>query len=190
MEQLFIEDTTYKGQDFKEVPLKKGEYENCQFHNCDFSGTDLSSMKFINCKFVSCNLSLVTSTKTVFQEAHFKDCKLLGFRFDTCNAFGLSFLFENCSLNHSSFFGTKIKKTVFKHSQLQETDFTQCDLTSALFDHCNLLRAQFAQSILEKADFRTAYNYSIDPASNRMKKAKFSLQGIVGLLDKYDIDIE
>ena len=43
------------------------------------------------------------------------------------------------------------------------------------------------QTILEKADFRTAKNYSIDPEQNRLKKAKFSLSGVVGLLRKYDI---
>jgi fluoroquinolone resistance protein len=43
---------------------------------------------------------------------------------------------------------------------------------------------------LEKADLRTAYNYSIDPSINKIKKAKFSLPGVVGLLSKYDIEIE
>jgi hypothetical protein len=43
---------------------------------------------------------------------------------------------------------------------------------------------------LEKADFRTSYNYSINPEVNRIKKAKFSTAGIAGLLCKYDIEIE
>jgi len=33
-------------------------------------------------------------------------------------------------------------------------------------------------------------NYSIDPELNKIKKARFSTQGIAGLLDKYDIEIE
>jgi uncharacterized protein YjbI with pentapeptide repeats len=115
---------------------------------------------------------------------------MLGLRFDTCNEFGLSFSFDGCQLNLSSFFKTKIKKTVFKNSQLQETDFSQADLTSAMFDNCNLERATFDQTILEKSDLRTSYNYSLDPEINRIKKAKFSILGIAGLLDKYDIEIE
>lgn len=43
---------------------------------------------------------------------------------------------------------------------------------------------------MEKADFRTSYNFSIDPDVNRIKKAKFSLDGVRGLLDKYDIQID
>jgi uncharacterized protein YjbI with pentapeptide repeats len=58
--------------------------------------------------------------------------------------------------------------------------FDNCDLTGAVFDHTNI----------EKADFRTSYNYTIDPEINRIKKAKFSILGVSGLLDKYDIDIE
>jgi fluoroquinolone resistance protein len=59
-----------------------------------------------------------------------------------------------------------------------------------VFDNCDLTRATFDRSVLEKADFRTSYNYSIDPENNKIKKAKFSLLGVSGLLDKYDIAIE
>ncbi len=73
---------------------------------------------------------------------------------------------------------------------MQETDFAEADLTSSMFDKCNLERATFDQTILEKADFRTSYNYSIDPEINRVKKARFSILGVAGLLEKYDIEIE
>ncbi|HET6539095.1 MAG TPA: pentapeptide repeat-containing protein, partial [Chryseolinea sp.] len=89
----------------------------------------------------------------------------------------------------SSFYKTKIKRTFFKNSQLREADFTECDLTSCLFENCDLTRATFDNTIIEKADFLTSYNYSIDPEKNRLKKAKFSLHGVSGLLDKYDIEI-
>ncbi len=115
---------------------------------------------------------------------------MLGLHFDNCSPFGLSFHFENCSLNHSSLYQTKIKKTLFKHIQLQETDFTECDLTGSTFDSCDLRNATFEHTILEKVDLRTAYHYSIDPERNQIKKAKFSLTGVTGLLDKYDIEID
>ena len=119
----------------------------------------------------------------------FKDCKMLGLRFDSCNPFGLSFSFDGCQLNHSSFYKTKIKKTVFSNSQLQETDFAEADLTGAVFDNCDLMNAVFDRTLLEKADLRTSYNYTIDPETNRLKKAKFSVSSIAGLLAKYDINI-
>jgi len=52
------------------------------------------------------------------------------------------------------------------------------------------LSAVFENTILEGADFRSATNYSINPAKNKIKKAKFSSDGIRGLLDSYAILIE
>ena len=43
---------------------------------------------------------------------------------------------------------------------------------------------------MEKTDFRSAFNYFIDPEINKIKKAMFSLAGVKGLLGKYDIKIE
>jgi len=186
MQGNFTQDKTF---DKNDLPVK-GEYENCIFNNCNFADSDLSAFKFMDCTFNVCNFSLAKLNKTAFQDVLFKDCKMLGLRFDTLNEFGLSFSFDGCQLNHSSFYKTKIKKTVFKNSQLQGVDFTETDLTGAVFDNCNLAQAVFDHTILEKADFRTAYNYSIDPEINRIKKAKFSILGISGLLDKYDIEIE
>lgn len=128
--------------------------------------------------------------KSAFRDVKFKDCKLLGLRFDTCHDFGLSFSFEGCQLDHSVFFKTKIRKTTFINSQLKGVDFTEADLSLALFDQCNLAEAVFDRTNLEKADLRTAVNYSIDPEINRLKKARFSMSGISGLLDKYDIQID
>jgi uncharacterized protein YjbI with pentapeptide repeats len=115
---------------------------------------------------------------------------MLGLHFENCNKFGLSVSFDNCNLSHSSFYQLKLKMTTFKNSNFHEVDFTECDLTGSVFDSCDFMKATFENSIIEKADFRTSFNYSIDPEKNRIKKAIFSLTGIAGLLDKYDIEID
>ncbi len=112
-----------------------------------------------------------------------------GLHFENADPFGLSVSFDHCSLNHSSFYQVKLKKTIFKGCTLHEADFSEADLSAAIIDHCDLAGATFDHTNLEKVDFRTAVNYSIDPEKNKIKKAKFSLTGIAGLLDKYDIDI-
>lgn len=73
---------------------------------------------------------------------------------------------------------------------MQEVDFTESDLNTAKFDNCNLGLSIFKNTILEKADFRTSYNYSIDPESCKIKGAKFARLGLAGLLDKYNLTIE
>jgi uncharacterized protein YjbI with pentapeptide repeats len=132
---------------------------------------------------------MVKLTKTALRDIKFYDCKLVGLQFQQCNDFLFSVAFENCVLNLASFYKLKIKKTTFKNSSLQEVDFTETDLTQSLIDTCDLSRALFENTILEKVDFRTSFNYAIDPEKNKIKKAKFSLNSVIGLLDKYDIEI-
>ena len=73
---------------------------------------------------------------------------------------------------------------------MREVDFTDADLSGASLDKTDLQLALFENTNLEKADLRTAYNYSINPEINKIKKAKFSLDGLPGLLGKYDIVIQ
>lgn len=190
MNPVYEEGKTFTKINQPENPLLKGEYENCVFTNCDFSNTDLSDFKFIDCSFTSCNLSLAKLTNTAFRAVAFKDCKMLGLHFEKCHELGFSVSFENCNVSQSSFYRVKLKKTRFVKSQLHEVDFAECDLTGATFDQCDLLQALFENTIIEKTDFRTAFNFSIDPSNNRIKRARFSLSGLPGLLNKYDLDVE
>lgn len=190
MQTNYVQEKLFDKTDFTSIPLPLAEYEGCTFRGCNFSNSNLSDFKFTDCTFEDCNLSLVKSSKTALRDVVFKGCKMLGFRFDLCNTFGLAFIFTDCQLNHSSFYKLKIKKTRFKNCGLQEVDFTDCDLSASVFDNCDLLRAAFDNTNLEKADLRSAFNYSIHPETNSIKKAKFSLNGLAGLLGRYDVDIE
>jgi len=98
--------------------------------------------------------------------------------------------FERCMMRLAVFVGLDLKNTRFSGCDLQEADFTDANLVGALFDDCDLRLAIFFHANLEKADFRTAFNFSIPPESNRLRKAKFSLHGLPGLLDGYGIEIE
>ena len=190
MEKKYIFEKSFDKIDFTENKLEFGEYENCTFSNCNFSNADLTNIVFTESEFVDCNFSSAKLFSTAFRDIVFKGCKLLGLQFDNCNEFLFLVNFDACNLNLSSFYGMKMKNTHFKNTTLHEVDFTETDLTNSLFHNCDLLKAIFDNTILEKADLRTALNYSIDPESNRIKKAKFSMEGVIGLLNKYDILIE
>ncbi len=190
MNKPFIADKDFRGIDYTENKLGKGEYENCVFNGCDFSDSDLSNNHFMECKFIDCNLSNANLKHTMFKEVLFRGCKMLGLKFSDCDSIFMSFNFEVCSLNLSSFFQLKLKNTNFKNCKLQEVDFVESDLTQVLFGDCDLKNAIFERTILEGADFRTSYNFSLDPELNSIRKAKFSKEGIVGLLDKYKIVVE
>lgn len=184
------ENTVYTKEDFTVNPLPKAEYDYCTFNGCLFNDSDISGVIFNNCTFTDCNLSNPKVRAASFKDAVFKNCKMLGFNFSNCDPFLLSASFEECYLNLASFYGLKMKATKFIKCSLQEADFTEADFTNASFKGSNLLNAIFDRTILEKADFRTATGYAMDPEKNRLKKAKFSREGIAGLLHKYNIDID
>jgi len=69
-------------------------------------------------------------------------------------------------------------------------DFSEADLTKALFENCDLSGAMFSRTNLVAANLSSAYNFSIDPENNSIKKAVFSSQSLMGLLDKYGIVVE
>ena len=80
-----------------------------------------------------------------------------------------------------------MSKTLFKDCALKDSDFSATDLTQAVFDNCDLQGAVFNKTVLKGADFTSSYSFMVDPELNQMKGAKFSLDGLPGLLTKYDI---
>ncbi len=185
----YTEGKKFEKVDYTISELSKGEYENCTFFQCNFSNTDLSNTFFIDCVFKGCNLSLAKLNNTALREVAFTDCKLLGLHFENCNEFLFSVGFTNCNANLCSFYQRKMKKGRFSNVSFYEVDFTETDVSAATFDACDLSGAIFNNTNLEKADLSTAFNYSIDPTINKIKKAKFSNMGVSGLLDRYDIEI-
>ena len=189
-DKTYISEQSFVNIDFTQKPLPMGEYETCTFVNCNFFSADLSNIEFSECVFQTCNLSSANLTQTALRDVRFKDCKLVGVHFEDCNDFLFAVSFDDCVLKLASFYKLSLKKTQFKHCRLQEVDFTQADVSGSVFEGCDLLQAIFDNTVVEKVDFRTAFNYSLDPERNPIKKAKFSREGIVGLLDKYDIEIQ
>ena len=189
MERPYIEEKAFERIVFSDTPLEVGDYEGCSFSSCDLSNADLTEFRFIDCSFTACNLSNAELTKASFQEVDFKDCKMLGLNFEKCLQLGMALSFDNCQLNHSTFYQVRLSRTRFINCAMQEVDFTQSDLNGAKFEQCDLSNAIFDNTLIEKADFTSAFNYTIDPENNYLRGAKFSLPSVTGLLNKYDIDI-
>lgn len=185
----FILEDKFENIDFTVAEFTKGEYESCIFYNCNFLKVNLSESKFIDCTFINCNSSMADTSISNFQDAKFIDCKMLGIRFDTCSDFGLSFSFNNCILNDSSFYKLKIESTIFDNCQLKSVDFTAANLSKSIFNNCDFANSIIKNTNLEKADLSTSFNFNIDPEINKIKKAKFSSFNLIGLLAKYQIII-
>jgi len=186
-----IIDQRFLEHDFSTKKLPSREYDGCRFERCNFTEADISVITFLDCRFIDCDFTKVVMKQTAFRDACiFENCKLLGANFSSCDSFMFSVLFEACRLDYASFYGFEIKNIKFNICKLIGVDFTEAILIGSEFIQCDLTEATFDHTNIEKVDFRTAQNFSIDPTKNRVKKARFSKDNLVGLLTSYDLDIK
>lgn len=188
-EPVVHQNKKFTSVNYAEKRLANREFIKCEFTDCDFSKSDLRENDFVECHFKQCNFSMALLEGAGLRDVVFTSCKILGVDFTRCNKFMFSFEFNECYLDYCTFAYTKLKKTQFSGCSLKEVDFSNTDLTESVFKKCDLSGTRFSNTILEKVDFRTAQNFSIDPDANKMKKAKFSALDLVGLLQKYNLDI-
>jgi len=187
--------STHENKTFEKVvytgkEVRNKEFEQCTFKDCDLSDSLFIHNRFTECTFVGCNLSMTKLAGSSLRDVTFKQCKLLGVNFSECEDFLFSVRFEECILDYASFSRKKMPKTKFINTSLKQVTFAGANLSNSIFDQADLTDAIFNGTDLKEADFRTANNYAIDPELNAIKKAKFSLHGVAGLLTKYGIRIE
>jgi len=190
MEELINIQKTFDKIVLINTKVSNREFEDCVFRNCDFSNSDFSNNTFMDCEFINCNLSMTNLAGTSLKTVHFSNCKLMGIQFTKCTDFMFTVSFNDCILDYASFSNKKMPKTRFSSCSMKEVSFIGSDLSGSIFDNCNLENSIFNETQLKEVNFLTAYNYKIDPEYNPMRKAKFSMEGIPGLLDKYDIKIQ
>jgi uncharacterized protein YjbI with pentapeptide repeats len=169
----------------EEVNFK--EFESCTFTNCTFSACNFIDVTFIDCVFNDCIFNEAKINHVALRTVTFNRCKIKEVNFAMCNKVIFEVRFNDCVLDFSKFYTLKIKGTPFINCSLIAVDFMATDLTEVLFENCDLYRAEFAKAIANKANFKTSYNYTIDPKTTKLKKAVFSSEGLKGLLFKHDI---
>ena len=189
MEQFIHIHKTFEKVIYQDRKINNREFDGCTFLNCDFSNSDFSYNVFIDCVFIDCNMGNMQLAASSLKTVTFTNCKLLGIEFGKCEDFLFNVSFDNCILDYASFANKKMAKTKFLNNSMRDVIFTGTNLSEAVFDNSNLEGAVFTDSILKKAVFTTAHNYKIDPEANDIRLARFSNEGLSGLLYKYDIKI-
>jgi uncharacterized protein YjbI with pentapeptide repeats len=190
MSDSLHQEKTFNSKNFAEKKISGKEFDRCIFTNCDFSSSSINQTDFLDCLFDNCNFSMANLNHSGLKNCDFVNSKLVGVDFSVCNDFLFSVNFKNCQLDYSTFFQKKMKKTHFIECSLKEVDFSEVELAESIFNKCDLMGAIFENTNLVKADLRTALHYSINPEQNKLKKARFSYPGIIGLLEKYDIQVD
>ena len=185
----FPEDNLAERWDARHL-LGHTEFDEFRFVNCDFSGADFSRLRFTDCLFEHCNLTTAKLAGTALQNVAFADCKLLGLQFTACRDMLFGVHFDHCQLRYASFAGRTMPGTRFVGCTMEEADFADADLSAAVFQDCALAGAVFQNTRLAEADFRSATGFIIDPESNVITGAHFTLNGLLGVVAKYKLVVE
>ncbi|WP_080055858.1 pentapeptide repeat-containing protein [Spirosoma aerolatum] len=165
------------------------EFEQCTFRKLDLTQAMLSHASFVDCRFEACNLTRVQLKNTKLYDVRFSNCQLAHVDFGVCNPFGFHADFQACQLDYTVFLNRKLKKASFIDCSIREAFFLNCELAATIFTNCNLELTKFEGNDLTQVDFSSSYNLVIDPEENKLKKARFSLHNLPGLLTKYGLVI-
>lgn len=184
------EDQTFEQLNTATTPLDTGIYINCVFRNCLFAHANFMDCRFTECRFEDCDLSNIQVAETAFQEVTFSGCRLLGVAWEDCKRILLEVKFDGCQLDYGVFGDLPLDGTSFLNCSIREADFTGTSLKEANFSGSSLTDAQFEGAQLQKADFRTAQGFTIHPASNNLKGARFSVDQAWRLLQGFGIRVE
>ena len=180
-------DIEYNKITYAEEDVNLKEFECCTFNGCNFSQCNFIGVVFIDCTFNDCIFSGAKINHVALRTVFFNRCKMEDVNFAMCDKLIFEVHFKECILDFSKFYTLKIKGTTFIDCSIIAVDFMKTDLTDLVFDNCDLYRSEFALAIANKANFKTSYNYTIDPTKTKIKKAVFSKEGAKGLLFKHDI---
>ena len=186
----YIIDEQFTDIIYAENDIKFKEYENCTFTKCNFTACSFTAVTFIDCNFFDCNFKNTKINHVSLRDVWFTNCDFTAVNFAMTDQILYEFHFKDSLLDYAQFYSLKLKKMQFINCSMIAADFMSSDLTEVLFDNCNLRRAVFIDTIANKADFSTSYDYAFDPEKNKIKKAIFSMEGLKGLLEKYDIVVK
>jgi len=185
-----FEDQKFHNLKNAQADLRSKTFSQCTFVNCDFTESNFTDSKFTECKFTQTNLSLATLDGFKLQDVRFSESKLVGVDFTRCNTFLFEINFHGCVLSGCNFSSLKLPGTSFKECTVKECDFVDADLTGSNFFKSNLKGSLFHHTNLSKVNLVDAKDFSINPETNKLEKAKVSLTEAVVLMEYLGLIIE
>lgn len=166
--------------------IRNRHFDHCRFVHANIGGCVFENCRFDNCVFDACDLSLIKLKHTAVHKVEVLHSKAIGVLWGEAKG-PIHINFEDSKISYSSFAGKNLKKNRFVDCIAEEVDFSGCNLSHTNFGGTDLTNAKFEGTDLTHADFSRAIHYFIDPARNKVQKAKFSLPGALSFLQALDI---
>lgn len=188
-----VSEETFEGLTMEGGEVAGSEFRECSFVRCALREVAFRACAFDDCSFVECDLSLVKLPHSTFAACRLDDCKIIGVNWTEARwpkaRLWEPVRFHRCVLDHSTFMGLGMKGIRMTRCTAKDVDFRETDLSGADFSGTELSGSLFASTDLTEADLSGASGYSIDPAVNKLKGAKFSLPEALALLSGLGIEL-
>jgi uncharacterized protein YjbI with pentapeptide repeats len=186
----YHEDVDFCNVDFGPTPLTNQTFESCIFSSCRFRETPMTGAAFRSSVFRSCELVVVKMSGVVLDRTLFESSKIMGINFSDADNLGFSPDFRKSVISNSVFGGLSFRKGAILECRLVDCDLSDCDFREAEFSATTFEHVAISNCNFEKADFRSARGYAIDPLTNRVRKARFSLPEALSFLSFLGIQID
>lgn len=196
-EEILMPKQYYQGETFENPDpalLQDAEFNDCTFTGCRWDNVRVRNCTFLSCTFQHCSWSSVVFSFCQMRDAWFSGCAFrsiawggLQGRSALVQPFGKA---ERCEFRYNEFSGMTFVGFDFSSCRFGDCIFDDCRLAGANFRCVPLGRTQFSRCDLQKADFREATDYAIDPSANKMQGARFSFPDVVALLSGFGLKIE
>lgn len=184
----YFEGESFVGLELGEADLSRKEFQSCSFRNVRLAASRWMGTLLEDCTFEACDLSNFSPKGLAARDVRFAECKLLGVDWT-----GVSphprLAIEACDLRYAAFSSVHLRKTPFLRSQITEATFVDVDLTECDFDGSDLAGTTFRECVLHKADFTGARGVLLDPAKNRVKDARVSLEAAALLAASFGLQV-
>ncbi len=169
------ENCRFIGVDFSDLVLEGHSFDDCEFRSCRFDHGSFGGVIFSTCRFDQCQLTLVSLKHATLADVEFVGCKLVGVNFSECDDLRFSITLNESVLDSVVIFDRRMKGTRILGCRVRDSELSGNDLRNADFSGTTFERTNFSRCNLENADFSSCRGYLIDPSTNRLKNAKFSL---------------
>jgi len=181
-------DETFEGLELEHADLSGREFFRCTFRALKAPESSWARSRLEECVFESCDLSRANLTEARFIDVAFRDTRLMGTDWSAV-APNPDVRFDACDLRFASFVKTNLRKTKLRACKASEANFIECELVEADLGGTDLTGANIDACDLSKADLSTAIGAFLNPANNRVKGARISVESAVLLAMSFGMKV-
>jgi uncharacterized protein YjbI with pentapeptide repeats len=170
---------SFQDETFADLELEAADLSGKEFYRCTFRGVKLRQSRWEGarleeCVFEDCDLSRLRPAPRTLTGVTFRRTKLMGIEWAKLR--NPSITFEECDLRYAAFVDAGLRGTSFRGCKAGEATFSGCDLGGADFSGADLTGTVFEACALPQADLRSARGAFPDPAKNKVKGARISVE--------------